>query len=87
MEMKLQAADRHRPASVVKVTYSVGLLYGLFVWSVARGFGGRYVPATSIDAGAAIIYSLLFATLLVVDSWIEKRWAASRRVAELGILP
>jgi nitrite reductase (NO-forming) len=77
-----------------KVTYSIGLLYGLFVWSVAEGFGGPYVPGTSTDVGAAIIYSLLFGTLLVVDAgrfsvdaWIEKRWPAWRRVAELRTRP
>jgi len=73
-----------------KITYSVGLLYGLFVWSVAKGFGGRYIPGTSTDVGAAIVYSLLFGTLLVVDAgrlsvdaWIDKRRPARRRVAEL----
>jgi len=77
-----------------KVTYSIGLLYGLFVWSVAEGFGGPYVPGTSTDVGAAIIYSLLFGTLLVVDAGrfsvdtlIEKRWPSWRRVAELRIRP
>jgi nitrite reductase (NO-forming) len=73
-----------------KITYSIGLLYGLFVWSVAEGFGGPYGTRTSTDVGAAIVYSLLFGTLLVVDAgrtgvdaWIEKRWPAWRRVAEL----
>jgi nitrite reductase (NO-forming) len=77
-----------------KVTYSIGFLYGLFVWSVAEGFGGPYVPGTSTDVGAAIIYSLLFGTLLVVDAgrfsvdaWIERRWPAWRRVAEVRVRP
>jgi len=39
-----------------KFTYSLGILYGLFVWSVAEGFGGPYMPGTTTDVGAAIIY-------------------------------
>jgi len=51
-----------------RFTYSVGILYGLFVWSVAEGFGGPYMPGTTTDVGAAIIYSLLFVALLLVDA-------------------
>src|ERR1700675_30228 len=72
-----------------KFTYSVGILYGLFVWSVAEGFGGPYVPGTTTDVGAAIIYSLLFLALLLVDAGrlsvdglIEKKVAAWRWVSE-----
>lgn len=74
-----------------KFTYSLGILYGLFVWSVAEGFGGPYVPGTTTDVGAAIIYSLLFLALLLVDagrlsvdSLIEKRIAAWRWVSGFG---
>jgi len=73
-----------------KFTYSIGILYGLFVWSVAEGFGGPYMPGTTTDVGAAIIYSLLFGALLLVDAGrfsvdalIEKRLLAWRRIAEL----
>jgi uncharacterized membrane protein YphA (DoxX/SURF4 family) len=73
-----------------KITYSVGILYGFFVWSVAEGFGGPYRPGTTTDVGAAIIYSLLFGALLLfdagrysVDRWIERRHVAWRKVAEL----
>jgi len=73
-----------------KFTYSLGILYGMFVWSVAEGFGGPYRPGTTTDAGAAIIYSLLFGTLLLVDAGrltvdalIEKRLPSWRRIAEL----
>ena len=73
-----------------KVTYSVGILYGFFVWSVAEGFGGPYRPGTTTDVGAAIIYSLLFGALLLVDAGrysvdalIEKRIVAWRWIAEL----
>ena len=73
-----------------KITYSVGILYGFFVWSVAEGFGGPYRPGTTTDVGAAIIYSLLFGALLLIDAgrysvdrWIEKRHVAWRKIAEL----
>ena len=73
-----------------KITYSVGILYGLFVWSVAEGFGGPYRPGTTTDVGAAIIYSLLFGALLLFDAgrysadrWIEKRHLSWRSIAEL----
>ena len=51
-----------------KFTYAIGIAYGLFVWSVAEGFGGPYVPGTTTDVGAAIIYSLVFWALLLVDA-------------------
>ncbi len=73
-----------------KITYSIGIVYGFFVWSVAEGFGGPYRPGTTTDVGAAIIYSLLFGALLLVDAGrysvdalIEKRILAWRWIAEL----
>lgn len=51
-----------------KVTYTIGIAYTFFVWSVAEGFGGPYVPGTTTDVGAAIIYSLVFAALLIADA-------------------
>jgi uncharacterized membrane protein YphA (DoxX/SURF4 family) len=51
-----------------KFTYAIGIAYSLFVWSVAEGFGGPYVPGTSTDVGAAIIYSLVFWALFLVDA-------------------
>jgi nitrite reductase (NO-forming) len=72
-----------------KFTYTVGILYGLFVWSVAEGFGGPYMPGTTTDVGAAIIYSLLFIALLLVDAGrfsvdhvIEKKIPAWRWISE-----
>jgi uncharacterized membrane protein YphA (DoxX/SURF4 family) len=71
-----------------KFTYSLGILYGFFVWSVAEGFGGPYTPGTTTDVGAAIIYSLLFGALLLVDGGrlsvdrlIQKRVAAWRWIS------
>jgi nitrite reductase (NO-forming) len=51
-----------------KLTYTIGIAYGLFVWSVAEGFGGPYVPGTTTDVGAAIVYSLVFWALLLIDA-------------------
>ena len=72
-----------------RITYAVGFAYGLFVWSVAEGFGGPYVPGTSTDVGAAIIYSLVFLALLLVDAGrfsvdrlIVRRIPAWRRVSD-----
>ncbi|MEA2628808.1 MAG: hypothetical protein QOJ10_1268 [Chloroflexota bacterium] len=74
-----------------KFTYSVGILYGLFVWSVAEGFGGPYMPGTTTDVGAAIIYSFVFLALFLVDAGrfsvdhlIEKIVPAWRWVSEFG---
>jgi len=71
-----------------KFTYTIGIAYGLFVWSVAEGFGGPYVPGTTTDVGAAIIYSLVFWALLLVDAGrmsvdrlIAARIPAWRRIA------
>src|SRR5690242_5495517 len=71
-----------------KFTYTIGIAYGLFVWSVAEGFGGPYVPGATTDVGAAIIYSLVFWALLLVDAGrmsvdrvIATRIPAWRRIA------
>ncbi len=73
-----------------KFTYSLGTLYGLFVWSVAEGFGGPYTPGTTTDVGAAIIYSFVFFALLLVDAGrfsvdglIARKIPAWRWVSEL----
>jgi nitrite reductase (NO-forming) len=72
-----------------KSTYMVGILYGLFIWSVAEGFGGPYMPGTTTDVGAAIIYSLVFIALMLVDAGrfsvdrlIEKRIPAWRLISD-----
>jgi nitrite reductase (NO-forming) len=78
-----------------KVTYSVGAIYTALIWATAEGFGGPYVPGASTDVGAAIIYTLLFLTLLIhdagvgfsrlsLDNVLERRLPGWRRVAELG---
>ncbi len=75
-----------------KLTYIVGILFSLLIWSTAEGFGGPYsVGANNI--GAALSYVLIFAALIVInlragpspyslDYLIESKWPAWRRVAE-----
>ena len=78
-----------------KLTYILGAGYTALIWATAEGFGGPYVPGTTTDVGAAIIYTLLFLTLLVhdagsgfsrltLDRVIERRAPGWRRVAEFG---
>lgn len=77
-----------------KLTYSVGAVYTTLIWATAEGFGGPYIPGSSTDVGAAIIYTLLFAMLLIhdagvgssrlsLDGVLERRIPGWRRVAEL----
>jgi nitrite reductase (NO-forming) len=77
-----------------KVTYSLGAVYTVLIWATAEGFGGPYVPGSSTDVGAAIIYTLLFLMLLIhdagvgssrlsLDSILERRIPGWRRLAEL----
>jgi uncharacterized membrane protein YphA (DoxX/SURF4 family) len=56
---------------------------------VAEGFGGPYTPGTTTDVGAAIIYSLVFFALFLVDAGrfsvdrlIEKKIPTWRWVSE-----
>jgi nitrite reductase (NO-forming) len=80
-----------------KFTYIGGAVYSLLVWATAEGFGGPY-SGSSTDIGAAIIYTVVFLALLVmnarsgnsrysVDRLIERRWPWWERVAEVGPPP
>lgn len=46
------------------LTYAVGSLLCIVIWSTAESFGGPY-QAGSTDVGAAIIYVLVFAALFL----------------------
>ena len=91
MEMQIETAKRQEPASVIKVRSGRATRRPFERLALLRlACAGLYVPGTSTDVGAAIIYSLLFGALLVVDAgrfsidvWIEKRWPVRRRVAEV----
>jgi nitrite reductase (NO-forming) len=76
-----------------KVTYVTGAVFSLLIWATAEGFGGPYT-ASSTDVGTALIYALVFVSLLIisaqtgpsrysVDALIERRWPAWARVAEV----
>ncbi len=49
------------------LTYVVGVLLSIVIWTTAEGFGGPYV-AGSTDIGAAIIYVLVFAGLFFANA-------------------
>jgi uncharacterized membrane protein YphA (DoxX/SURF4 family) len=64
-----------------------GAMLGLVIWAVGEGFGGPYVSGAT-DIGCAIMYSVLFAALLLavpratrasapsLDSAMVARWPA-----------
>ncbi len=76
-----------------KSTDLLGAGYSLMVWATGEGFGGPY-RSGSTDVGAALIYAIVFAALLVidrpgpdpysVDSRLEQRFSWWRRIAEIG---
>ncbi len=49
------------------INFWIGALLTLVSWSTAEGFGGPYVPG-SADIGSAIIYTLVFAALFLVNA-------------------
>jgi nitrite reductase (NO-forming) len=76
-----------------KVTYGVGAAYAFLVWATAEGFGGPYVPGTTTDVGAAIVYSVLFLAFLAfdasagrssLDGLLERVMPRWRLLAEVG---
>lgn len=83
------SATRETSRGVALITgFARKLTYELFVGSVARGFRGPYMPGTTTDVGAAIVYSLVFWALLLVDAgrmsvdrMIAARAPAWRRMA------
>jgi thiosulfate dehydrogenase (quinone) large subunit len=50
------------------LSYTVGFLLSLGIWSIPEGFGGPYVPGKSTDVGTAFPYAILFAFLLCVSA-------------------
>jgi nitrite reductase (NO-forming) len=76
-----------------KLTYVVGALFSLLIWSVPEGFGGPYASGAT-DVGTAIIYAFVFLGLLVlsaydgpdrysVDHLLERRISWWWRIAEV----
>ncbi len=77
-----------------KVTYLLGAVFSLFLWTIPDAFGGFYIPGAT-DIGASIIYFVVFLFLILVngafgpskysiDHLIEKRYKSWRRVAEFN---
>jgi uncharacterized membrane protein YphA (DoxX/SURF4 family) len=80
-----------------KTTYALGLVFSVLVWGVAEGFGGPY-GFGSTDIGGAIMYAVVFASLLgfdyslgpdpiSLDSYLERRITWWHWVAETGHHP
>ncbi len=63
------------------LSYIVGMLLALGIWSVAEGFGGPYQAGQTTDIGTALPYALLFGVLFVfsagqyysLDCWLTPR--------------
>ena len=75
-----------------RTTYLSGIVFTLFIWGVAEGFGGPYSSA-STDIGAAVIYAVVFFALYglerlasspkwSVDNYISKRISWWKLVAQ-----
>lgn len=62
------------------LSYLVGVLLSVVIWTTAEGFGGPYT-AGSTDIGAAIIYVLVFAGLLLSSAGLY--WGVDRYLAPL----
>jgi nitrite reductase (NO-forming) len=77
-----------------KTTYILTAIVCMGIWTVAEGFGGPYT-STSTDIGAAVMYAVVAASLLVlqlqcgtdrysVDYYLEKKVSWWHWVAEFG---
>src|SRR6516225_3279572 len=76
-----------------KITYTAAIVFSLLIWATAEGFGGPYTSGAS-DIGTAIIYAVVFASLLALsyyagpsrysaDYYIEKKVSWWWKVAEM----
>jgi nitrite reductase (NO-forming) len=76
-----------------KLTYSAAIVFSLLIWATAEGFGGPYT-AGAADIGTAVIYALVFATLMALsyyagparysaDYYLEKKISWWWKVAEM----
>ncbi len=62
------------------LSYIIGVLLSVVIWTTAEGFGGPYT-AGSTDIGAAIIYVLVFAGLFLASAGLY--WGVDRYLAPL----
>jgi hypothetical protein len=70
-----------------RVGFVGGAILGLLIWGVGEGFGGPY-GSGSTDIGCAVMYTVLFVSLIIavpraeraaapaVDNWLVRRWPA-----------
>lgn len=76
-----------------KLAYISAAGFSLLIWATAEGFGGPYARGSS-DVGTALIYAVVFISLLAinaqlgpsrlsVDAWIERRISWWHRIAEV----
>ena len=76
-----------------KITYVSAAIFSLLIWMTAEGFGGPYT-AGAADVGTALIYALVFLSLIAlsyyagvsrfsVDYYLEHRITWWWRVAEM----
>jgi nitrite reductase (NO-forming) len=76
-----------------KLTYISAAVFSVLIWATAEGFGGPYTSGSS-DIGTAIIYAVVFLSLLAlsyyagparysVDYYLEPRISWWWRVAEV----
>jgi nitrite reductase (NO-forming) len=76
-----------------KLTYIAGGVFSLLIWGVAEGFGGPYTSGAA-DIGTAIIYTMVFGFMLIVnyyagparysaDYHLEQRYSWWWKLAEM----
>jgi len=51
-----------------KITYISAIVFSLLIWATAEGFGGPYTSGAA-DIGTAIIYAMVFTTLLALSAY------------------
>ncbi len=77
-----------------KWIYVLGAVYSLLLWATGEGFGGPYTAGAS-DIGPALIYVLVFITLIILDRiqgqtpysldyYLEQRKPGWKNIAEWG---
>lgn len=77
-----------------KITYYIGIIFSILLWSIPDAFGQFYLPGAT-DIGASIIYAIVFLFLILVngafgsskyslDHYLEKKIGWWARIAEIS---